>query len=153
MITLACYCDDCQTAGRQIDQMPNGRSGLQPDGGTPSVMFRKDRVQCTRGKEHLIDHKLKPSSHTTRVIASCCNSNMSTRFDNWYPMVALRTHSQNVDAVQPQICICTKFAPDADKIAIQAPRHSGVAPSFVLKLLAASVQLGFQRIPTDNRVY
>jgi hypothetical protein len=162
MATLACYCDDCQAAAKQIDALPpgqnnqsgqTGHSGVRPDGGTVSVFFRKDRVRCVRGSELLVDHKLEPSSHTTRAVASCCNSNMSTRFDNWWPIVALRTYSVNVDTVHPQLCMSTKFAPDASQIPFEVPKHAGVAPGFAMKLMAASVQLTFKRLPlADQRL-
>ena len=47
---------------------------LNPDGGTDYVLYRKDRVQCVTGQEHLEEHRLKPDSPTRRVIATCCNS-------------------------------------------------------------------------------
>jgi hypothetical protein len=145
MLVMACYCDDCQAANTAIAAMPNGHGGALPDGGTPSTVFRKDRVRCVRGQELLVEHKLRPQSHTTRVIASCCNSNMETRFDNWYPFVALRTYSVNTDQVRPQLCMNTKWAPDKSKILFQVPQHAGVPASFAFKLLGARVQLGMRR--------
>jgi hypothetical protein len=150
MATLACYCDDCQAAGKQIDALPAGHSGLDADGGTVSVLFRKDRVRCVRGSELLIDHKLRPHSHATRVIASCCNSSMSTRFDNWFPMAALRTFSVNMESVKPEACIMTKYAPDTSQIMHAVPRSTRLPLGFVLKLLAALAQLGLQRLPMGD---
>lgn len=153
MLVMACYCDDCQAANAQINAMPNGHGGARSDGGTPSTVFRKDRVRCVRGQELLNEHKLRPDSHTSRVIATCCNSNMETRFDNWYPFVALRTHSVNTDDVKPQLCMNTKWAPNKDRIMFQVPHHAGIPLSFAMKLLGASVQLGFQRAkPMDQIV-
>jgi hypothetical protein len=142
---VACYCDDCQAAGKQIDALPTGHGGASADGGTLSVLFRKDRVRTLRGSELLVDHKLRPESQTIRGIASCCNSNMLTRFESWFPFVALRTFSVNVASVRPQVCLCTKFAPDAASIAHPVPKHSGFPIGLVLKLMTAKVQLGFQR--------
>jgi hypothetical protein len=51
-----------------------------PDGGTDYLLYRKDRVQCVRGQEHLEAHRLKPESPTRRVIATCCNSAMFLDF-------------------------------------------------------------------------
>jgi hypothetical protein len=151
---LACYCDDCQAAAKQIDAMPpSAHSGMLADGGTISMCFRKDLVRCTRGSELLIEHKLRPRSHTKRSIASCCNSNMSTGFDNWFPMAALRTFSVNVESVKPQCCINTRFAPDVSKIMHDVPRSARVPPGFLLKLLAATATLALLRLPLgDGRV-
>jgi hypothetical protein len=154
MATLACYCDDCQAAGKLIDAMqPAGHSGLAADGGTISVLFQKDRVRCTRGSELLIDHRLRARSPAKRLIASCCNSNMSTAFDNWFPMAALRTFSVNVASVRPEACINTRFAPDASKIIYDVPRSARVPGRFLLKLLAATASLALQSLPLgDGRV-
>jgi hypothetical protein len=153
LITLACYCDDCQAAAKQIDAMPSGHSGLGGDGGTISTLFRKDLMSCVRGQELLVDHKLRPSSHATRAIASCCNSNMLTRFDNWLPMVAMRTHSPD-DAPRPQICIHTRHAPNKAEIIHPVPKHAALAPNLLLKVMGAAAALQFQRLGLDgSRVY
>jgi hypothetical protein len=146
VVALACYCDDCQAAAGQIDAMPEGKSGLGADGGTISVLFRKDRVRCVRGQELLVGHKLRADSDTTRMIASCCNSNVLTRFDNWLPIVALRTFAREGTSIAPQISIYTKFAPELDKIVHAAPRHAKMPPSLGMKVLANAVQLGFRRV-------
>jgi hypothetical protein len=150
LATLACYCDDCQAAGKLIDALPAGHGGLDADGGTVSVLFRKDRVRCVRGSELLVDHKLRPHSHATRAIASCCNSNVSTRFDNWFPMTALRTFSVNLESVKPEACIMTKYAPDASQIMHAVPRSERLPVGFVLQLMAAVAQLGLQRLPLGD---
>jgi hypothetical protein len=151
--SCACYCDDCQAAGKQIDAMPGGHSGLLADGGTVSVLFRKDRLNRARGSELLVEHQLHPSSHAKRLIASCCNSNMATTFDNWFPMTALRTHSVNAGTVRPQMCIQTKYAPDASRILHDAPRSTGVPGGLVLKMLGAVAALALKRVPlADGRM-
>lgn len=153
LATIVCYCDDCQAAGKQIDALPDGRSGLGRDGGTISVLFRKDLVRCVRGSELLVDHKLRPQSPATRVIASCCNSNMSTRFDNWMPFSALRTFSVNVDALKPQVCIYTKHAPSPAQIEHAAPQHPRLPLGLQMKVLGAAVTLGVLSLPLgDNRL-
>jgi hypothetical protein len=52
--------------------MPNARPVQDPDGGTAYILYRKDRVKCSRGaallKSHLplqmrIRTKLKPENH------------------------------------------------------------------------------------------
>ncbi len=140
LATLACYCDDCQAAAAQIDAMPDGRSGLRSDGGTVSAFFRKDRVHVARGSDLIQVHSLRQTSPTMRCIATCCHSNMATRFDNWYPIVALRTYAPGA-SLTAERCMSTKFAPDATKLIDGVPHHRGVAPGFALRLLLAAVQL------------
>jgi hypothetical protein len=152
LAAIACYCDDCQGVARQIDALPDGRSGLAADGGTVSTLFRKDLVRCVRGAELLENHKLRPASPATRQLASCCNSNMTTRFENWLPITALRTHSINVESVKPDFCIYTLFAPDATKLMHEAPRHAGLPPRLQLKVAGAAVALALPWLQGDGRL-
>ena len=82
ILTASCYCASCQEAGRRFGQL------LNPDGGTDCVLFRKDRVRCVTGQEHLEEHRLKPGSPTRRVLATCCNSAMFADFTkgHWLTM-------------------------------------------------------------------
>jgi hypothetical protein len=129
-----------------IDAKPSGHSGIGADGGTVSTLYRKDLVRCSGGSDLLEDHKLRPRSPATRLVATCCNSNMLTKFDNWLPMIALRTHSQNVDSVVPGMCINTRWAPDANKITHAAPRYAKIPPLLGLKVAAAALYLA---LPTS----
>lgn len=140
LITLACYCEDCQTAGKQIGALPNAHSGLDSDGGTVSVLFRKDRVRITRGESLLVDHKLSPNSRTTRRIASCCNSNLMTRFAGSVPIVVLRNFASDA-RLRPDMCVLTRSAPDRSRILHDAPTHEGVPATLLMKVLSAKVAM------------
>ena len=80
IVGCVCYCASCQEAGRQLEQLPSALPVRDGDGGTGLILYRKDRVQCVTGKEHLKEHRLKPDSPTRRVIAKCCNSAMFLDF-------------------------------------------------------------------------
>jgi hypothetical protein len=161
MLTVACYCNDCRNAGAQIAALSggadtaSGHSGVLADGGVVSALYRKDRTRCVRGSELLRDHKLEPGSPTVRLVATCCNSNVATRFDNWRPLSALRTFSRDTaTALTPDVCVMTKFAPDVNAIRHAAPRYANVPASLVVKVLQAAAQLGFERLGLDgSRVY
>jgi hypothetical protein len=137
---VACYCNDCQAAGRAIDAWPNGRGGVAADGGMVSSIFRKDRVRCVSGRELLVDHKLRADSATIREIASCCNSSVATRFDNQTPIVTLRTYAQET-RLTPDMCVYTKHAPDAQQIKHTAPRYRAIPLKLIVKVMAASLAL------------
>src|SRR6516162_5374363 len=81
--TASCYCDDCQEAARKIEAMPGAPAFRDGDGGTPMVVFRKDRIRCVRGGELLTSLKLRETSPTNRRIATCCNSAMLLDFDKF----------------------------------------------------------------------
>jgi hypothetical protein len=79
---VACYCDSCQEAALQIGELPNAPRVAGSDGGTEYIVYRKDRVLCTQGKELLKSYKLAPESPTSRVVANCCNTAMLLAFDD-----------------------------------------------------------------------
>jgi hypothetical protein len=81
IMSAACYCDDCQEGARQIEALPNARPVRDPDGGTPYLLYPKDRVNCSRGAEFLQAYKIKEKSATNRVVATCCNSAMFLNFE------------------------------------------------------------------------
>ena len=81
IVTAACYCTSCQTAGHQFEQLSPSTPVLERDGGTGFVLYRKDRVRCTKGEALLREYWLKPESTTRRVLATCCNSPMFLEFN------------------------------------------------------------------------
>jgi len=138
--TVACYCRDCQAAGRAIDALPGGRGGVAADGGMVSSIFRKDRVSCVSGQELLVGHKLRPESPTVREVASCCNSSVATRFENQAPIVTLRTFAPGASLI-PDMCVYTRHAPDAQQIGHAARRYAGIPPKLIFKVIAAQLAL------------
>src|ERR1700746_8104 len=62
ILTGSCYCTSCQEAGRQFEQLSSSPRWLVPDSGTGLILYRKDRVQCVMGQQHLEEHRLKPDS-------------------------------------------------------------------------------------------
>ena len=83
IMAVACYCDDCQEAGEKLASLRNADPNaiLEADGGTRFLMQRKDRIRCIKGAEFLSEYKLKPSSTSRRVIATCCNTPMFLEFE------------------------------------------------------------------------
>jgi hypothetical protein len=120
IVCLVCYCADCQAGSRAI-------GAIDGDGGTAYVVYRKDRVRCTRGAELLEGHKLRPSSKTCRKVASCCNAPMLMWFEDakhWVPIYAARV----CDAPPADMRICTKSSP-------------GIPVTLMMKLVAARIAM------------
>jgi hypothetical protein len=80
IVTTVCRCSSCQDAGRQLEALPGAAPILDKDGGTPFVLFRKDRVRCLGSDTLLGEHRLDPKSPTRRVVATCCNTAMFLDF-------------------------------------------------------------------------
>jgi hypothetical protein len=135
------YCDDCQEAAKQIEAMPGAASFRQSDGGTPFVVYRKDRVRCIRGETLLTKLKLREDSATNRRLARCCNSVMVFDFDDSKHWVDIyRARVQGV-APKPEMLVCTKFLPETPKNPDQLPAYSGYSHRFILKLLLARIAM------------
>jgi hypothetical protein len=49
------------------------------------MVFRRDRIACTRGAENLQSMKLTAATKTWRMIASCCATPMYVGFDDKRP--------------------------------------------------------------------
>jgi hypothetical protein len=80
IVSLVCYCDDCQEGARNIEALPNAASFRDVDGGTPLLTYRDDRFRCSSGQELLVGYKIKESAPTKRMVASCCNSAMFLKY-------------------------------------------------------------------------
>ena len=141
IVSSACYCDDCRKGADQIEALPGAGAIRDPDGGTAYILYRKDRIECSKGAELLRSYKLKETSGTNRVGATCCNSAMFMNFDrgpHWVSAYRARFHGE----LPPlQLRICTKFKSDSDVIPDDVPSHRGYPLGFVVKLLASRVAM------------
>lgn len=92
ILSVVCYCDDCQKGGQEIERLPNAARVLDGDGGTPYLSYRDDRFSCVSGADLLVGYKIKDGSPTQRFVASCCNSGMFLKFGrgHWVSMYRAR---------------------------------------------------------------
>ncbi len=145
MTSVVCYCDTCQEGSRQIEAMTNAPPVLGPDGGTAYVLYRKDRITCTKGAEILRGQKLEEHSTTSRVVATCCNSAMFMRFDDakhWVPVYRDRFPG---DTPPVRWRICTKFKPEHAVIPSDAPSADMYPGGFLWTLLSSKLAMVFGR--------
>lgn len=143
--SVVCYCDDCQEGSRQLEALPNARTVRDPDGGTAYVLFRKDRVECTRGTQLLQSHKISEKSATNRVVTTCCNSAMFMKFDDarhWVPVYRARFQG---DVPPVQMRICTKYRPENTDVLSDVRSYSAYPLKFVAKLVAAKISMLLHR--------
>lgn len=143
IVSLVCYCDDCREAARQIEALPNAARVQDADGGAGYIVYRKDRVACTKGASLLKTYKIREKTPTNRVVASCCNSAMLLNFDDSKHWVDLyRTRAQG-DLPPIEMRVCTKFA--TGDIAKDVPGSAGYPFKFIAKLMAARIAMLFGR--------
>ncbi len=144
ILTAACYCTDCQEAGRQLEQAMAAPPVRDSDGGTSVVLYRKDRVQCLAGSEYLREHRLKPGSPTRRVFASCCNSAMFLDFTKGH-WLSLYRNRFAAGAPALEMRIMTKARRPGLEFADGLPNHAGHSGKFLRKLILAWIAMGFRR--------
>lgn len=143
MTSVVCYCDTCQEGSRKIEALNNAPAILGPDGGTAYVLYRKDRLNYSKGAELLKGLKIDEKSTTSRVVATCCNSAMVMRFDDfkhWVPMYRARFQG---DIPPLQWRICTKFKPANAEIPKDVPSSPMYPPGFMWKLLTSKISMLF----------
>lgn len=117
----------------------------EADGGTECLLYRKDRIACTRGADLLMPMRLKPKSATERLVASCCNSAMAMAFDdNRHWVSAFR---RRFDGTPPPIemRICTGEAQSAEMAPDGLPSFKGYPARMMLKLVGARLAMTFHK--------
>jgi hypothetical protein len=144
ILSNVCYCDDCQEGSHRIEALPNASPVRDPDGGTAYILYRKDRVKCSRGAPLLGDYKIREGSATNRVVATCCNSPMYLDFEKGHWLSMYRTRFRG--AVPPvQMRIQTKFKSENSDVPSDVPNYAGYPLKFMAKLVAARIAMLLRR--------
>lgn len=143
-----CHCDTCQRGSAQIEQLPGAPQILDPYGGTPYVLYRKDRVKLLQGRELLLDQRIEGGENTRRVVASCCNSPL---FLDFGPGHWVCIYQQRFDAPVPtaRMRIQTRFMPSGRLPEDGIPLHRGFPFGMIVKLLASRIAMGGGKKPYD----
>lgn len=139
--SCVCYCDDCRKGADRIESLPNAGAVSDPDGGTAYILYRKDRIECSRGAGLLRSYKLKETSATNRVVAACCNSAMMVNFDRGPHWVSAYRARFRGELPPLQFRTCTRFKPDGAVLSDDVPSYRGYPPGLIVRLLAARVAM------------
>ncbi len=139
--STVCYCEDCRKGADQIEALPNAGAVRDPDGGTAYILYRRDRIVCSRGTELLKRYKLKEASVTNRVVATCCNSAVFVNFDKGPHWVSAYRARFRGDLPPLQFRMCTKFKPDGVVLADDVPSDRGYPAGLIFRLLASRVAM------------
>jgi hypothetical protein len=142
---VACHCDDCQAGAALIGALPGATSVLDGFAGTPSVLYRKDRIHVRRGEANLERLKIRPSSPTNRVVAGCCNTPLMVTFDSALHWVPVYLALLGDTAPLLEMRVNTRFIPEALPQPRDVPSYRSFPLRFVTKLLAPRIAMAFGR--------
>ncbi len=134
--STVCYCESCQEGSRQIEALPDGCPVCDSDGGTAYVLYRKDRVEYSKGFPLLRSYKLRDESSTNRVVATCCNSPMFLNFEKGHWLSIYRTALQG-DLPPLEMHVHTKCKRAGSDLPNDVPSYPAYSLKFMAKLFAA----------------
>jgi hypothetical protein len=144
--SVVCYCDDCQEGARQIEALPGAPAILDATGGSAYLVYRKDRVSCSKGAALLKPLKIRATSVTNRVIAACCNSAMLLNFDDSKHWIDIYRERVRGTAPPTQMHMCTRFKRPVHEVPHGIPGYSGYPVKFLAQLAKARVVMSLARI-------
>lgn len=140
IVSLVCYCDDCQEGARRIEALPNAAGFRDADGGTPLLTYRDDRFSCSAGEELLVGYKISERAPTRRVVASCCNSAMFLKYRPGFWVSAYRARFEgNLPPLQMRTQIEHRRV-DTD-LPRDVPCYRGFPPRLYAKIISARVTM------------
>ncbi len=144
ILVSICHCDDCQRGSAQLELRPGAPKILDRWGGTPYVLYRKDRIRLLQGRQLLVDERIEGEKNTRRIVASCCNSPVLLDFEpgHWVSIYQQRFGTPIPGA---RIRVQTRFMPSGDLPDDGLPLHQGFPFGMIARLLAARIAMGFKR--------
>ena len=84
--------------------------------------------------------KLKPSSATSRYIATCCNAMMYLGFDDSKHLVSMNRERFQDDAPAVRMRICTRSVPNGT-LPTDLPCYAGYPIRFIARLMLARLAM------------
>jgi hypothetical protein len=145
-ITAECHCNSCRTASGRLAAIPPVQAR---NGGTPYVLYRKDRVRFPDGTDLLRGYRLSASAPTRRTVTTCCNTPVFVEFKggHWLSLYASLWPS----SVRPRMQIRTQTGdvPAGTVLDKALPAGTWTTAGFYGKLLAAWIAMGF-KVPRIN---
>lgn len=141
IVSTECCCTSCNAAGAILQKLPSAPELLEENSTTRFVLYRKDRVSCSKGSEQLREYRLTEDSKTRRVVAACCNSAMFLDFTqgHWISLYGRRWPAKDLPGLEQRTMV-SDF-PNDTKLS-DGVSHSQA--KFFAKLIAAWVAMGFR---------
>lgn len=143
-ITAECHCNSCREGGKRLESLPLSRSVTAENGGTPYVLYRKDRVRFPDGTALLRGYRLSEKAPTRRVVTTCCKTPVFVEFNGGHWLSLYASLWAGLTAPAMQIRTQTSDAPEGTKLDSSLPAGALTTAGFYSKLLAAWIAMGFK---------
>lgn len=149
IISTECLCNSCREAGEYLQSRPGAQPLLDDKGATHMVLYRKDRVQCTKGADSLREYRLAPDSKTRRVIAACCDTPMFLDFTpgHWLSLYGRRWPETALPPVQLRTMV--RDRPEGTSLPDDIRNAETHSLAFFAKLVCAWAAMGFRTPQVD----
>ena len=142
--SAVCYCESCQEGSRPVEALPDGRPVCGSDGGTAFVLYRKDRVEHSKGSHLLRGYKITDESLTNRVVAACCNSAVYLNFEKGHWLSVYQAALQG-DVPPLEMRVHTKSRPAGSDLPNDVPSYPAYPFKFMAKRFAARIAMLLRR--------
>lgn len=125
-------------------KLPLARPMLEENGGTRFALYRKDRVEISKGGDLLRAHRLSSTAPTRRVVATCCNSPVFLEFKGGHWLSLYSSLWPEGRAPQPEIRTMTSDRAADAALDNTIPAGTWQTVGFYGKLLTAWIAMGFK---------
>lgn len=153
LLSTKCHCTSCRSASERLQALPGLEPMEEADGGTPFVLYRKDRVRFESGAPMLGEFRLTPQAPTRRVVALCCNTPVFLEFESGH-WLSLYSHLWP-EAERPRPDIRTMMEDQKEGRLLGEDIKYGWRQTwgFYGKLLGAWIAMGFRtpKMPDISR--
>lgn len=148
-LSTECLCTSCRTSAEVMEALPGAPRLRAASGGTRTEMYRKDRVRCTKGAEHLREFRLNKQTKTRRVVATCCNTPVFLDFTegHWIDLYAPLWRERPLPPLEMRTM--ASDLPDASGLPNDVPNHKTHSAGFFVRLIGAWAAMGFKRPRID----
>jgi hypothetical protein len=144
LIAAECYCGSCRAAAARLAALPGSPAVANVAGGTPYVLYRKDRLRFVAGQDRLRAFRLSPEAPTRRAVATCCNTPVFTEFDNGHWLSLYAGLWPDGTAPAPEVRTQTGSLPVEQRPDASVPSGGWPTAQFYGRLLAAWIAMGFK---------
>ncbi len=143
-IATECHCNSCREAERRFAALPASFPLSGPNGGTPYILYRKDRIRFPEGTDRLRAYRLSDTAPTRRVVTTCCNSPVFLEFQagHWLSLYAGLWPQDTRPTID--IRTMTSDLPPGITLDNALPAGKRATAGFYAKLLAAWIAMGFK---------